>query len=181
MSQHFSEASRSDTGKLTKLMWYLLIFRDFDVGPASFRKRKSQNLTQRGLFQTLPSALETPNNHRNQTKIILDNFENLEKSEIVDLFCGRAEIGDAYIEFMEILGFDPNRESSFSSFRASKEVLLGVPERSFYEVLGFSNNFLLMIGFFFQLIEFLKNPKFFEKSEKISDFRKIELKKNPKC
>ena len=39
--------------------------------------------------------------------------------------------------FMEILGFDPNRESSFSSLRGSKEALPGVPERSFYEVLRF--------------------------------------------
>ena len=33
--------------------------------------------------------------------------------------------------------FDPNRESSFSSLRESKETLLGIPERSFYEVLRF--------------------------------------------
>ena len=38
---------------------------------------------------------------------------------------------------MEILDFDPNRESSFSSLRGSKEALLDVPERFFYEVLRF--------------------------------------------
>ena len=37
----------------------------------------------------------------------------------------------------EILDFDLNREGSFSSLRGSKEVLQGVPGRSFYEVLGF--------------------------------------------
>ena len=51
---------------------------------------------------------------------------------------------------MEILDFDLNRESSFSSPRGSKEALLGVPERYFYEVLRFlQKNFFLVIRFFF--------------------------------
>ena len=69
---------------------------------------------------------------------------------------------------MEILDFDLKRESSFSSLRGSKEALLGVPGRSFYEVLRFlQKKFFFDVKIFFRLIEFSKNLK-------ISDFRKIE-------
>ena len=63
---------------------------------------------------------------------------------------------------MEILYFDPNRESSFSSIRGSKEALLGVPERSFYEVLRFlqKKNFLTLYDFF-------PADRIFEKSENL--------------
>ena len=51
---------------------------------------------------------------------------------------------------MEILDFDLNRESSFSSLRGSKEALLGVPGRSFYEVLRFFQKKIeLMTRFFY--------------------------------
>ena len=74
---------------------------------------------------------------------------------------------------MEILDFDLNRESSFSSLRGSKEVLLGVPGRFFYEVLIFLQKKIFFGDqIFFQLIEFSKNLK-------ISDFRKIKFFENP--
>ena len=50
---------------------------------------------------------------------------------------------------MEILDFDLNRESSFSSLRGSKEVLLGVPGRYFYEVLRFFQKIFFDDNFFF--------------------------------
>ena len=53
-------------------------------------------------------------------------------------------------EFMEILDFNLNRKSSFSSLRGSKVMLLGVPERFFYEVLRFlQKKFFLIIRLFF--------------------------------
>ena len=63
---------------------------------------------------------------------------------------------------MEILDFDSNRESSFSSLRGSKEALLGVPERSFYEVL----RFLQKKNFFDDQI-FFSADRIFEKSENL--------------
>ena len=50
---------------------------------------------------------------------------------------------------MEILDFDLNRESSFSSLRGSKEALLGVPGRSFYEVLRFLQKHFFDVLIFF--------------------------------
>ena len=74
---------------------------------------------------------------------------------VVAKFKSGAEIAD----FMEILDFDPNRESSFSSIRGSKETLLGVPERYFYEVLRF-----LQKTIFFDEQIFLSADRIFEKS-----------------
>ena len=70
---------------------------------------------------------------------------------------------------MEILDFDLNQESSFSSLRGSKEVLLGVPGRSFYEVLIFYKKIFFGDQIFFSA------DRIFEKL-KLSDFRRKKTK-----
>ena len=67
---------------------------------------------------------------------------------------------------MEILDFDLNRESSFSSLRGSKEALLGVPGRSFYEVLRFEKRKKNDDFFFFSA------DRIFEKSENLGFSKK---------
>ena len=58
--------------------------------------------------------------------------------------------------------FDLNQEGSFTSLRGSKGVLLGVPGRSFYEVLRFFQK-----KFFFDDQIFFSADRIFEKSENL--------------
>ena len=71
---------------------------------------------------------------------------------------------------MEILDFDLNRESSFSSLRGSKEVLLGVPGRYFYEVLRFFQKKNFDVFFFF-----FSADRIFEKSENLGFSKNLEI------